>query len=136
MLYTYFKLLVSKTFQHLRSEVHGNSLQQVQDARDLQLAKFYSSVYSHGYSSWNISMKSALIHLLVLRTSKLNINFATETKNQTLLELTEISRMRIRELNITNKKILPVHQTFSQFNLNNIRKPSRITKQYFLQFIF
>lgn len=79
-----FKLLISYTFQYLRSQVQiqGNSLQQMQNARNLQLTKLYSSVYSHGHSSWNIGMKLAFIWFLVMSTSKLNVDFATKKKRK------------------------------------------------------
>lgn len=74
--YTFQHFLLQSQFQLMAH----NSPQQVQGARNLQLAKLNSSVYSHWHSSWNRGMKMALIHLLVIRTSKLNIHFAIKKK--------------------------------------------------------
>lgn len=77
-------------------------------------------------------MKPALIHLLVTITSKLNIDFAIETKNQTLLQPTEISGINIRKINTINNSFFAVDLRLSQLNPIYIRRPSRLEQQYCL----
>jgi hypothetical protein len=88
-------------------------------------------------------MKMALIHLLVMATSKLNINFAKKKKKKKKrVNLNPFSYYYCRKMwqKVLQKfhkyTSISVHQILSLLNPIHARNPSRLADQYFISVTF